>query len=164
MRPMRQAREGAGVVCAELLMAGDAEALTSDVVEKFVGRKKPGLLSFLIDTNTNTIYPVPYDVEHFQLAAKICRVSTEDIDYDPQIASHIVTGFIEIQLTDDAYRVGRASIGHSSLEFRHRVQHTPQQLAKAKQLLEQFIKNGDVPHTDPLDVDIFTKRRFIIRG
>ncbi len=139
-------------------------ALTQDVILQYSGRKQVGLTSFLVDTKKNRVYPVGINEEHEKAAREILDISEYELMRNPQKASRLVTAFIKVGYDpiQKLYYVEEASIGHSSLNMRYGVKHTPQQLLKAKMLFESFIKSGNV-QSGKLEIKIITHKRFVMQ-
>ncbi len=117
--------------------------LTWEIVNKFVGRKRPNAIALICDTNTQEVYVVPHEIEHVDFAGLLLGVTQNEIRANPSIASHLVPVTIELNNMHD--EVMGMQTGTSGMELGFRVRHSRQQLTTAQAMAQAFIFTGEVP-------------------
>ena len=103
------------------------EYLSKDILRKYCGRKKEGVIALLIDVNKKEIYPIPKGVEHVQLAALILGKRKNELEKNPALAAHLIPSTIEIKEGE----VRGVLTGVSGLELGLKVRHKKSDLPKA---------------------------------
>jgi len=121
----------------------------------FINRKAHSLFSVLCDTKTGLIYPVPANMEHVDWSAIILSTSSEGIQNNPDIASHIIPVIFQL----DAFQEHVESVltGTSGLELGYGVRHTKDQLEIGNTMALEFIAKGDFPLSENPKIIIIRK-------
>ncbi len=121
------------------------QKLTWEIVDNFVGRKKPLYLGLICDTRNSLVYPIPVDVEHVDWAIVILGSGYDrgDVRSDPFLLTHLVPVTIEFNAAYDGIK-GMLT-GVSGMEIGFGVRHTSRQFDIAHALAASFIKNGEIP-------------------
>jgi hypothetical protein len=105
--------------------------LSKKTFERYGDRKKPGLITFLIDVDKESIYPVPKGMEHVGLACILAKTTRFVIETDPKVVSHLIPSTLEIK---EGLLVSVLT-GVSGLELGFKVKHKKGDLRKAHRLI-----------------------------
>lgn len=109
-------------------------------INEYGGRKQAGRVSVFVDLRSDTIIPVPRDVEHVDF---VKRLAGED-DYGRIIPSHIDTKLG----SSGQEEITGVITGVSGLEIALGVRHDKDDIVRAHSLVWDYINSGEVPVTD----------------
>ncbi len=115
------------------------DKLTLDTYIRYGNRKKPGRISFLVDVGTETIYPVPREIEHIDYAMEILGEAPL-----PDNCKRLVPSHIDTQLCDSIPRVVGVITGVSGLEISLGIKHTRDDLRRAHDTIWNLINQGEI--------------------
>ena len=113
-------------------------ALTYGLIGQYGGRKRPGRFSIFIDTLTKTVYPVPLDVEHVDVAQSILGADAERLKY-------LVPVHIDMVTDNGIESVDSIIVGECGMEELLSVRHPESELENAARLTVAFVRRGEVP-------------------
>src|SRR3989338_7528375 len=104
-----------------------APRLTWKLFEAYGGRKKSGMLSVMVNARTDEIFPVPKKIEHVKFTASLLEVKVDNIEANPEIASHMISSNIVVENEV----VVEVFTGRCGLQFmKPPVRHDPDDLRK----------------------------------
>lgn len=126
------------------------DCLTWSAVNSFGGRKIPGRVSIIVDTQHKTVYLVPRETEHKDYLCEILRTAPEQLRTNPRTAANFIP--VHIDLTGDC--VEKIIVGLSGAEEIYGIRHPNMELTKAADIARRFVYSGQVPYSGNLETKI----------
>ena len=124
--------------------------LTWKIFENHGNRKENGVLTFIINTVTKEIYPIPKNIEHIDFVCLILGYETRnELKRNPSSASHLVATYLTIKEGE----ITKILTGFSSTEMAGGVRHTKKQINEAHKIIHKLISKGEIPLKEDLDND-----------
>lgn len=130
-----------------MVRAKVANTLTWAVANNYIGRKKGGLISVMVNVETKEVIPIPRNVEHVDFTSALLGMERDDLRNDPSRAARWIPSNIEV-LGDEVIGV---ITGVSGLELGFRVRHTRADLQAAHDRVIQWVLEGELYVVEPLE-------------
>ena len=102
--------------------------LDFSIINKYVDRKHSGMISFFYNSKIKKFLPVPINMEHANVIAKILNASFDDIITGVVDASYFIP--VVVVIKDNEYQ--SIILGSSSLEMALKVRHKKSDLINAE--------------------------------
>ena len=101
--------------------------LSEDVLKKYCGRKKEGIIALLINVDDGKVYPVPKNLEHVNFTALLLGKTKKELEKNPKLAAHLIPSTIYMENR----KIKGVLTGVSGLELGLKVRHNKADLKKA---------------------------------
>jgi hypothetical protein len=134
-------------------MIATKEGMTRELFEVFGNRKQEGLFAAFVNVKTEEIIPVPIGVEHIEMAARLLHLAPSDIKAHPDVASHLVASYLQIEKSPAGLKIVGILTGVCGTNMGYGVRHERSDLEKAHALMLQFALNGEIPVAAPLKLN-----------